>query len=105
MCSESQVVVFRKWRDTGTIIALFPELPSDINGWFCDAYEQVGQHGGADYHGVIQHTTPASAEVCAGLAKELTGIGYNLKPIKRASPRHHERRREAARLIRYPQET
>lgn len=105
MCSQSQVVVFRKWRDTGTIIALFPELPSDINGWYCDSYERVGGHGGADYYGVIQHTSPASAEVCASLAKELTRIGYNLKPIKRASYRHHERRREAARQSHHPQET
>jgi hypothetical protein len=31
-------VVFRKWKDTGDVIALFPELPSDILGWFCDSY-------------------------------------------------------------------
>ena len=105
MCSESHVVVFRKWRDTGTIIALFPELPSDLNGWYCDSYEQIGQHGGADYYGVIQQTTPAPAEVCAGLARELTSIGYRLKSIKRASYRHHERRREEARRLRHPQET
>jgi len=105
MCSETQCVVFRKWRDIGTFIALFPELPSDINGWYCDSYEQIGQHGGADYYGVIQHTAPASAEVCAGLARELTRKGYKLKPIKRASYRHHERRRAAARRLRYPQTT
>lgn len=30
-------VVFRRWRDTGDIIALFPELPADYQGRFCDA--------------------------------------------------------------------
>ncbi|QDU25817.1 hypothetical protein ETAA8_08890 [Anatilimnocola aggregata] len=100
MCRETHVVVFRKWRNTGTIIALLPELPSEKNGWYCDSYEQIGQHGGADCHGVIQHTTPASAEVCAGLAIELTGIGYNLKPIKRSSCRHHERRRATVKMLR-----
>jgi hypothetical protein len=35
-------VVFRKWKDSGTVIALFPELPSDIHGSYCVAYEHVG---------------------------------------------------------------
>ena len=87
-------VVFRKWKDTGTIIALFPELPSDIHGWFCDAYEYVGQHGGADYYGVIQHTLPASRHEAAALARELRRIGYRLKVLQRASHRQHERRRQ-----------
>lgn len=90
-------VVFRKWRDSGGVIALFPELPSDINGWFCDSYEHVGQHGGADYHGVVSHTVPATPDECAALSVELDRIGYRLRPLSRASWRHHERRREAAR--------
>ena len=81
----TDLVVFRKWRDTGTIIALFPELPSDYQGWFCDSYEQVGQHGGADFHGVVQHSTPAQHDEYADLAVELARIGYRLRPIKRAS--------------------
>jgi len=70
------LVVFRRWRDrdirrwrnTGDIIALFPELPSDYQGIYCDAYEHVGQHGGADYYGVIQATKPVSIEDAAPLA-------------------------------------
>ena len=92
-------VVFRKWADAD-IIALFPELPADINGRFCDAYEHVGQHGGADYHGVIENTVPAPVKEAARLARELEMIGYELRPIRRATWRHHERRREAARAIR-----
>jgi hypothetical protein len=94
------VVVFRKWKDSGDVIALFPEEPSDINGWYCDAYEHVGQHGGADYFGGIRLTRPASAAESAALAEELTRIGYKLKSIKRASARHHERRRDAAKAFR-----
>jgi len=94
---ETTLVVFRKWRDNGDVIALFPEEASDVNGWYCDAYEHVGQHGGADYHGVITHTTPASEAEIADLAKELTRIGYNLKPIQRASSWHHKRRQQAPR--------
>lgn len=93
-------VVFRKWKDTGNVIALFPELPADIHGRFCDDFMQVGQHGGADYHGVIGQTVPATPDECAALSVELRRIGYRLKPLKRASWRHHERRREEARRSR-----
>lgn len=93
-------VVFRKWRDTGDVIALFPELPSDIYGRFCESYEHVGQHGGADYHGVVRQTFPATPEESAALSVELNRIGYRLMPLSRASWRHHERRREEARHFR-----
>jgi hypothetical protein len=89
-------VVFRRWKGTDSIIALFPTLPADINGWYCDAYEHVGQHGGADYHGVIGVTVPVSRKESADLARELRRIGYRLKLVKRASRSHHERRRQTA---------
>ncbi len=91
------LVVFRRWRDCGTIIALFPELPADIYGDYCGSYEHVGQHGGADYWGVIQQTVPAKPHEYADLAEELTRIGYRLRPVRRAAPHHHERRRQEAR--------
>ncbi len=100
MDNETTLVVFRRWRDIGSIIALFPAIPSDINGHSCEAYEHVGQHGGADYHGVIQATRPATDEEAASLAQELTRIGYKLKPIKRALLTTHKRRWETARAIR-----
>lgn len=90
-------VVFRKWKDNGQIIALFPELPSDLYGFYCDSYMHVGQHGGADYFGVVQHTTLATRKQSAALARELRRIGYRLKSIRRASRRRHELRRQAAR--------
>ena len=65
---NSTAVVFRKWKDTGTILALFPELPSDLHGCFCDSYETVGQHGGADYFGVVANTTPAAPAEYESLA-------------------------------------
>lgn len=99
MTIERTLVIFRKWRDTGDIIALFPEIPSDAHGWFCEAYEHVGQHGGADYHGVIQTTKPASAEDAAPLTEELRRIGYSLRTIKRATHQVHEARRSAARSL------
>ena len=98
--STSVLVVFRRWRDNDDIIALFPELPADYQGRFCDAYEHVGQHGGADYYGVILATKPVSLEDAAPLARELERIGYRLRPIKRASRRVHEARRMTARSLR-----
>jgi len=89
-------VVVRKWRDTGDLIALFPELPSDYQGWFVDSYMHVGQHAGADYNGVIQATMAATAEEAADLIRELERIGYRLKVIKRASPLAHAERRVKA---------
>ncbi len=100
MNAQETLVTFRRWRDTGSIIALFPEIPSDINGWYCEAYEHVGQHGGADYHGVVQATRPVSVDEAGDLITELTRIGYSLKPAKRVSQRVHESRRAAARAIR-----
>ncbi len=95
------LVVFRRWREDngGDFIALFPELPADYQGRFCDAYEHVGQHGGADYHGVVQATKPVTPDEAAPLLRELERIGYRLKPINRASYKHHEARRATARNL------
>lgn len=83
--TKADIVVFRRWKDTGDIIALFPELPADLGGDHCDAYEHVGQHGGADFHHVIRHTKPCSTEQSADLATELRTIGHKLRPVKRAA--------------------
>ncbi len=96
MPAEATPVVFRKWRDNGQIIALFPESPADTNGRFCDSYMHVGQHGGADYYGVVQYTLPASQDEAAALASELRRIGYQLKVMRRASRRQHEQRQQMA---------
>ena len=89
------VVVFRQWRG-GDIIALFPEIPADIEGRYCQSYMQIGQHGAADYHSVIDRTTPVCEKRYVALAQELRQIGYELQPIRRATVQHHRRRRESA---------
>ena len=94
------VVVFRRWRDhSGDVIALFPEIPADVNGRYCQSYMQIGQHGGADYHSVIRHTVPVGPRQYAALAQELRLVGYDLRPIRRASCTHHDKRRATARQI------
>ena len=93
-----EVVVFRRWRDrSGDIVALFPAIPADVQGRYCDSYMHVGGHGGADYQCVIRHTVPVGPKQYAALAEELRRIGYNLRPMKHASRQHHDKRRETAR--------
>lgn len=74
-------VVFRRWPKSqgGGIIALFPDIPSDLAGRFCLSYEHVGQHSGADYRGMIGSTRPAAPFEYRPLQDELTSIGYDLK--------------------------
>jgi hypothetical protein len=74
-------VIFRKWKDTNTVLALFPE-ELERNG-FVSSYEHVGQHGAADYVGCISITKPATPEEFAGLKQELESIGYDLDVRKR----------------------
>lgn len=100
MHDDRTLVIFRKWRDSGSFIALFPVVPFSSDGWYCEAYEHVGQHGGADYHGVIAATRPVTLGEAAPLVEELSRVGYRLLPIKRASRRVHEARRSEAKRLR-----
>ena len=93
-------VIFRRWQYSGGVIALFPELPVDHDGWLCTSYEHVGQHAAADYHGVVARTVPATASEREALRRELSQVGYVLRFIRRASGRHHRRRRIEARRLR-----
>ncbi len=90
---EFTKVVYRKWR--GGIIALFPEMPSDINGLYCGSYEHIGQHSGADYEGIIRQSRPATANEFMDLHAELTQIGYRLQIYMRATPAMRETRYQA----------
>lgn len=81
-------VVFRKWRN-GDVIALWPDSLHRGGYGFVMSYEHIGQHGGADYHGVVAATKPATPEEYADLLAELSGpVGYEgLHVVKRASVR------------------
>ena len=88
------VVIFRKDRtEPRECFALFPELPADIHGHFCTAYQHIGQHCSADYHGCIANSDPASPDQYADLAEELERRGYHLEVRRRATAVMHERRR------------
>lgn len=77
---EEIKVIFRMWPD-GDVIALFPEIPSDYQGYLCESYMHVGQHGAADTGAVIDQTRPALPEEYRGLLRELGGRGYTLLNI------------------------
>jgi hypothetical protein len=91
------IVVFRKdrtgWKDC---FALFPELPSDDQGFLCTAFQHIGQHCAADYHGCIAASDPATPAEYRDLYEELERRGYNLSVRQRATPEMHERRRRIA---------
>ena len=80
-------VVFRKWK-SGQIIALFPYEPWSNYGYMTTSYMHIGQHGAADYSGVIAITTQPHEHEYQELLDELRSIGYNdLRILKRAKPK------------------
>ena len=84
-------VVFRKWKDDGQIVALFPDIQADDDGHIV-SYVHVGQHGAANYQHCIGKSVPATIAEAAPLKKELEDmVGYVLAVIQRRN-----RRRTAA---------
>lgn len=80
-----QRVIFRKWKDSGDVIAFFPDQ-REKNGLIL-SYEHVGQHGAASYP--HPQTLPASPAEYAGLLRELKTIGYDdLRIVKRVQRRN-----------------
>lgn len=76
---ERTRVVFRVWRDTGDVIALFPDEAAthhESARISCGSYMHVGQHSAADYSHVMRATRPATAEESAPLARELEAAPY-----------------------------
>ncbi len=41
----ADLVLFRRWKNTGDVIALFPKISTGIDGRNYLSYEHVGQHG------------------------------------------------------------
>ena len=79
---EATIAVFRKWNNSngGGIIALFPGTEWNNRG-LVSSYEHDGQHGGADYDGVLSLSVPATPAEYANLKRELESypFHYNLK--------------------------
>ena len=73
-------MVLRRWRKGGGVIALFPDVLASMDGLLM-SYQQVGQHGAADYQHVISKTLPVPVaepdQERDELLAELQAIGYN----------------------------
>ena len=69
-------VIFRKFNDTKTIIALFPTEPGTNDPYTCNSYMHTGQHGSASPD-IVSITTPAKFEEYKDLFSELRQIGYD----------------------------
>jgi hypothetical protein len=98
--SKPTIVNFKKFKESGEVIALFPYEPADVHGWMCMSYMHVGQHGGAALPPA--GTVKATPEEYASLARELESLGYNLQIISKL-PCHHvscEQRRLALKRMR-----
>ena len=67
MSATTTKVIFRQ---------LFPDIPASPG--HCLSYERIGQHGAADYAGVIARTVRATPEDSASLKRELESLGYVL---------------------------
>ncbi len=97
------LVVIRRWRTEDHVghgvLVLFPTECADLEG-HCGSYG-YGGHSSADYFGCIRASVPASPEEVAYMLKELKRIGYeNIRVLKRAAYKHHQRRMAEARELR-----
>lgn len=84
-------VVFRVF-ENGEVIALFPTLDhasGNATRDMCMSYMHVGQHGEADYQGVVDATMPADDIQYYDLLEELQMIGYDDLQVVRRAPNGH----------------
>jgi len=80
---HATIMIFRTYRSGSDVIALLPEVAADIAGRYCTCYQHIGQHGGADYQGVIRQSRPATAAESAPLRAELSRMGYRIAERRR----------------------
>jgi len=66
-------VIFRKFKSEQDIIAFFPQQVNPYNGLMM-SYQHIGQHGEADYKGLLSITVLASKDEYLPLLIELQKI-------------------------------
>jgi len=74
-------VIFRKEKDK-TIVAIFPYSIYNQKG-LVDCYAHLGQHSGCDYNHMVNTTKLATPVEYADLKKELEGVGYKFRVIRK----------------------
>ena len=93
--TEQPVKVIFKAYPSGEVVAVFPELPGDMDAYnTCGSYLHYGQHGAIMV--ACKDLRPATPEEYAPLLDELTRvIGYNVRIGHRFSRSDFLKRREA----------
>lgn len=81
-------VIFRVFRKDGDVIAFWPAVSASTIHDYCQSYQHIGQHGGADYAGCLSITRLATPKEYKDLLAELKQIGYKPNVIKRATIQH-----------------
>lgn len=99
--TEVTPVLFRadragSWK--GSVTAVFPCDPADVNGYEMGCFAHVGQHSGCTRMWLAT-TRPATPKEYADLKRELESApyGYRLKIYARIQRHHDETRRTIAR--------
>ena len=91
-------MIFRKWKDTGRVIAVMPTIAASVvNWWLCDSYMRVGKHGACDYQrAILPATFSAEPDEYAELLRELESAPYfyNVKIYKREQGWMREERKK-----------
>jgi hypothetical protein len=90
-------VMFRYWDKE--VIAIFPEIPGDMDPYTCSSYMNQGQHGACDPLGIVHKSRPATPAEYKDLAEELTRRGYDLQIIHKLQYRFIDIRRKQIQSI------
>mgnify|MGYP001482926946 CR=1 FL=1 len=97
MKNERTPVIFRKWRATGEVTAIFPTRPGDRWGHDCLYIHPNGDTLRGEYADLLRRTRPTTPEEYTPLLTDLKGRGYSeLTIVNRATKAMHELRRERA---------
>lgn len=90
-------VIFRKFKDNGDVIALFPQVAFNENYYNdCESYMRIGQHGPCSISNIASITSAASAQEYKSLFNELVSIGYDdLKIFKKINYADYKARKAA----------
>ena len=76
--NDKTIVIFRKFKNDGSVIAIFPEIPGSCDRYTCNSYMHIGQHGTCNPYNLIGITKLAKPEEYKELYNELTQIEYDL---------------------------
>ena len=93
-------VIFRFWKVSDDIIAIFPEMVATNDVSTCESYQHTGQHGACNPHYIINSSRLAKPEEYVDLKAELENhYGYDLIVIKKNRYEFIEKRRKQLKRV------